>query len=202
MIYIISGKKFSGKDTVASYISKRTTLPIFNYAEKIRSVIKHTFNLSDCFFSGEAKESKILRLFDYKPAVSSIEGLKISLDNYKEFSVRNIMQDLGNYFRNNFSKNFWVDALINDLDKNKINDFILSDARYVNEIEEIIKKYGKDNVCSIRVTRTSDQRFQETSEDISETSLDSYKNFDYYIDNNFTLEELYLKVDAILLKSN
>lgn len=70
--------------------------------------------------------------------------------------------------------------------------WIISDVRFPNEAEAIKDRNG----ILIRVERNTGN----TEMHDSEIALDNYKNWDYVIDNNGTIEELIEKVRDILIK--
>lgn len=195
MIYLVSGKKTSGKDTVANYISKKTLYPIYCFAQPIKEAISEIFGVSSYYFNQENKEKKLIRI--HKPSNrSSFDEHQIDLEKYTSFSVRSIMQDMGQYFRNNYDKNIWINLLIQKIKKDKVNNFIISDVRYKNEIEKI-KETFKD-VITIRINRPN-TKHNKYSNHISETDLDEHL-FDYTLNNTGTLEDLAVQVNSILLK--
>jgi len=136
-------------------------------------------------------------------------------------------------FRNKFHENTWVNSLFADYiptegtmdirkTKEEYPNWILSDVRFLNEIEAIKNRKG----IVIRVNRYPEtvmssrpnELIKEITFDInnpfhldlwkgeclrahhSETKLDDYKDFDYTINNSGSVEELIEKVREILIK--
>ena len=64
--------------------------------------------------------------------------------------------------------------------------------RFFNEVKAIKNKGG----ILIRVNRDSDSKDSH----VSENELNTYKDWDYVIDNNGSLSELILKVKQIMFK--
>ena len=117
--------------------------------------------------------------------------LKEVIDENWNFSPRFIMQFIGSSFRNNIQDDIWIKILENKIKNDK--KYVITDLRYVNENEFI----NRNNGIKIRVKRNI------LSNDTHES--EQYVNMldvDYEIDNNGTLEELYEKVDKILLEKN
>lgn len=91
--------------------------------------------------------------------------------------------------------NFWVNQvkdLINAI--GELFDYVLiTDCRFKNEVE-VIKRAFKSKAVSLRVNRPNfiSKLTKEQKQHASETELDNY-NFDYYIENNGTLEDLKYK---------
>jgi hypothetical protein len=194
MIYLISGKKSSGKDTICSYINKKTLFPVLSFARPIKEITKHILKIPNYFFDQECKEKKLIKIHKYSKR-SSLDEHQFDPEIYTSISVRSIMQDIGQYFRDVYSKDFWIETLINSVKKENLNSFIISDVRYNNEITKIKESFN--DVISIRVERPSVQPNQY-SKHLSEVELDNYP-FDYVINNNGTLEDLYIKLNSILL---
>lgn len=146
-----------------------------------------------------------------------------------KFTPRLLLQLLGtDCGRDIIHPNIWVNSLMNEygakeVSVKKSNDFILAgkekipvkypnwiitDTRFPNELQAIKKRSG----ISIRVNRTPKHIIESlggktnithnhilTYEHESETALDN-ADFDYFIDNNGTIEELIEKVKQILIK--
>ena len=71
-------------------------------------------------------------------------------------------------------------------------NWVISDVRFFNETKAIKDKGG----ILIRVNRDSDSKDSH----VSENELNTYKDWDYVIDNNYSLSELILKVKQIMFK--
>jgi len=107
---------------------------------------------------------------------------------------RKILQLLGTEGgRDVIHPNIWVNATLGDLtDKDQI---IITDARFPNEVVGIKRKKG----IVVKIIRPS---VVSTSNHPSETSLNNYKDWDYTIINDSTLEELEEKVEKMLVHFN
>lgn len=138
-----------------------------------------------------------------KDIISIITGCKRSnLDDQKfkstplknwNYTPRELLQCIGTgLFRNQFNKNVWVNALMNDYDISK--NWLISDVRFPNELEAIKDKGG----ITIRVSRNNKAYFNITQHE-SETALDT-DYFNYTIENNKTVDDLVNKVKEILIK--
>lgn len=103
---------------------------------------------------------------------------------------------------------YWVQAAINKIQEQKrINDsgilmskegrskipsnFVISDLRYVSEVNQLRQVFGKDLVA-VRINRFDSVQ----SDDASERNLDNHK-FDVYIDNKGSLEDLYKQLEEL-----
>lgn len=109
-------------------------------------------------------------------------------------SVREFLQKLGTEaMRNGLHTNVWVNALFSDVSSE--DNIIITDMRFINEMEAVVKRNG----ITIRVTRPVKKSKNTARLHPSETSLDKAK-FDYEIINDGTMEELVKKVREILVK--
>ena len=120
-------------------------------------------------------------------------------DGREETKPRDLLNKLGTeIIREKIDPNFHVDRLIQDI---KIlsyfyDTFIVSDIRFPVEIEKTREAFS--SVVSIKMNRESDELSANQKHHISETILDDYKEFDYYVDNNGSLEELSVYAKNIL----
>lgn len=165
-IFIIAGKARHGKDTVAYFIKKY-------YSDK------KVINLS---YGSYIKE--------YAKKISNWDGSD-------ETKPRELLQTLGTeVIRKKIDKDFFIKRLCEDI---KVYSFYfdiitISDARFPDEIN--VPKKMFDNVITIKVIRDN---FESPLSDIqknhiTEVALDDYKDFDYYLENSGTIEELEKKV--------
>lgn len=116
-------------------------------------------------------------------------------------TIRELFQKIGtDAIRKNVHPDAWVNALMIDYKSKcfntrkgfKITDYpnwLITDVRFPNEAKAIKDKKG----ILIRVERKG----CPTSEHLSETALDSYKDWDYVIDNSGTIDELLEQVRKI-----
>jgi len=188
MIIGIGYKARSGKDTLAKFIKeefeKKYNRKFYDaaFAFELKNMCKFQFGLNDDQLWGDKKEIPDERLIKYLVKAALVGG-----DIY--WTPREIMQELGAFYRK-IDYDFWVKGLRKFLQHAKLQghkDFIITDVRYINEAKFIKSKKG----FLIRIERDVENRDQihgATHE--SETSLDNYKDFDMYIDNNGDLADL------------
>ena len=102
-----------------------------------------------------------------------------------------LLQLLGEGCRNIFGRDIWLEQTIKyieTLDQNK--PIVIADLRHKNEAAAM-KKLG---FTLVKINRR-DRPIDRDPNHISEVDLDNYP-FDYEIDNNGTLEELYGKLES------
>jgi hypothetical protein len=178
----VSGRKHNGKDTVGNYLVEVYDYKRIAFADKLKEACMIIFGLT--------KE----QVFD--------ETLKDVVDNYWGVSPRIILQYVGTDLLRNQLKtiiphidnNIWVKAvhkqILDELKKDPLQKFVITDVRFENEIQ-FIKEMGGVN---IRITRPTIENNDTHS---SENQLQKCK-VDYDIINDNTLESLYMTVDETL----
>lgn len=93
-------------------------------------------------------------------------------------------------FRKEQDPQYWIKKVFHEVQK--YPRVVISDCRFINEIEEV-KKRGGVVFKIIRNTNLKDSH-------PSEKEIDLYQNFDAIIENNGTIEELYQKIDLLCQK--
>lgn len=119
----ISGKKSSGKDTAYLLISRELPAFRFAFADAVKDYAARYFNV-DRDAVGDAKEK-----------------------------TRFILQGVGEMFRNEVSKTYWIDRVFSEIEA--LDDdgylYVITDVRYKNEVDSILERGGK----VFRVVRTT-----------------------------------------------
>ncbi len=166
----ISGKATAGKDTVAYYYGK--------YCKDRCTILHFADSLKDCC------QGLLIPFGTYDMSLQETKKLIIPWMG-KDYTVRNLLQDVGNAFRDSITPDFWVNIMIGKIaaiNKNgSIDTILIPDVRYPNEFR-MIKDLGGE---VWRVERPN----IEVMNHISETALDDY-TFDKVIENNGTITDL------------
>ena len=169
-IILVTGKSGSGKSTLSKYI-------VDNYDSYIEVALAD--KLKQLTF-------KLLQLFNVK--IDSIDDLyNVNIKN----KYRKYLQNIGTECcRDVFGDDFWCDMLKLDLSKN----IIISDIRYVNEMNYFMNKYSDHDIISIKVVKkNSSTTFNNHS---SELDIDQLQT-DFTIENDFT-DSFFKKIDDTL----
>ena len=180
MIIAISGKANSGKSTVGEIFEKKG-FRLDSFASSVKDICSILFNFPRDKIEGIRSEDRIWR---ETPDKSMSELLK------RDFSPRDAMMLIGGIGRNQIHNDIWIKTLFDRYEKNKTN-LLITDLRFPNEYEEIRKRKGI-------IIRINSNRAKKSSH-ISECALDNHI-FDYIIDNNGTIDDLYEKVNIIITK--
>lgn len=171
-IFIVSGKARHGKDTTVLLLDKI-------YTEKGKKIL----NLS---YGSYIKE--------YAKKISNWDGKD-------ETKPRELLQQLGtSVIRNNIDELFFVKRMLEDIEVYSyfFDVLTISDARVKPEV--VIPRQKFKNVFNIRVVRPNFDNglTAEQQQHITEVDLDDYNDYDYYLVNDSTLEELSNKVHKIV----
>ena len=174
----LSGYARSGKDTVADILVRDYGFVKVSFAEPMRDA-----------------------LYALNPRIgygSSLQNIidEYGWDGYKLFpefdEIRELMQRLGTEVgRKMFGESFWVMAaegiMLNHLNDGK--NVVFTDVRFPNEAA-MIEEYNDGEVWRVRRPGVF-----PANDHVSETGMDDYE-FDAYIDNNGTLEDLEVMVSG------
>jgi hypothetical protein len=158
--------------------------------------------------SGKTTSAEILREFLEE------DGFKVCLINYadllkfyakqyfgwdgkKDFNGRSLLQILGTERVRYNEPNYWVDSVIGftELFKNDFDYFLISDARFANELERW-RDY-KISIIKVLVERLNFDNglSPEQKNHASEIALDNYKYFDWEIISESGVDNLRKEVE-------
>jgi len=192
MIIGISGKIGSGKGVVseklAEFLSKRKPVYYKIFAHPLKDIVAiltgHPLTTNyDNYFEGGIR--------DY-----SQEDKNTFIPLYN-MTIGEMLQKIGTEaMRNHFDSDVWAKAIFSNYDDKEDYIWVISDCRFTNEADAIKKRGG----IIIRVNGDPAKVNLNTKRDkshISETALDDYTDFDYVIENNSTLEDLYIKTEGV-----
>lgn len=112
---------------------------------------------------------------------------------------RSLLQDFGTeLLHNQIDENLLIRRVCEDIEVFSYfyDVVIITDARFIPEIEIPKEKY--EDAVVLRITSSIRHIEEERQNHITETALDTYKNFDYVLENNEDKETLKANVIAIL----
>lgn len=172
-IYLLGHKARSGKDTLAHEMIVREGYYRFAFADKLKSLSKDLFNLTDEQVYGSLKESPDER---YK------------LEDGSYLTPRIIVQKMGTEVGRNIYKNIWAEYVAYKISKFPSSKFVITDFRFPNEYDAIKQICGSTaTVVTIRIDRPNRTA---VNEHVSETALNDFK-FDYVINNDKSVDDLF-----------
>jgi len=172
-IYLISGKARHGKDTIANYLKE--------------------------YYKDQNKKACIMHIGNY---IKHFAKDYFEWDGKEETKPRTLLQQLGtNVIREKMNKPyFFTNRLLEDMEvlEHFFDIFIIADVRLPLEIDEIVKKYSDTVLIRVKRYDFDDGMNEEQRMHVTETALDDYSSFKYYLDN-LTLDKL--KEDVYRLAS-
>jgi len=197
-IIAVAGLIDSGKGTVSEYLAEHHDYRKLAFADKLKDAVAAIFGWPRHLLEGDTRESRLWR---------ETEDTWWSARLGYTVTPRLMLQYMGTEAgRNVFGQDIWIASVEKAiLNTNNINH-VLTDLRFPNEADLVKRLFG----INIRVERGERPDWYDTAVNApekmpelypnvhpSECSLVNYK-FDYVIDNNGTLEDLYSKIENIL----
>lgn len=114
-------------------------------------------------------------------------------DGKKDERGRRLLINIGRTGRE-YNINLWVDKVIDRIKAELPALAVVSDWRFKNEFYRMVEIFGRENVITVRVIREGIQMIY----DPSEMDLDDFQEFDCFVYNNGTLEELQTTVERYI----
>lgn len=195
MIISISGRKGSGKSTLCDELIGRGFIKI-SFADFLKEVCAKLYDFPHEWTLSQEHKERILDvpyIWNEQKCkeLSLLIGEELKFDGIDvEFkTIRHMLQYIGTEVLRSHDPDFHVKKTLKRIDD---KNYCLDDTRFENELN-ILKT--APNTIAIRVNRSS---LKSIDEHVSEKALDNYKDWDYVIDNNGTLEDLRLKAKEIV----
>jgi hypothetical protein len=173
MIIGIAGKKGTGKDTAAEYISKTFNLKKVSFAGPIKAALNIIFDWTDDVWKQDKKE-----LIDNRWGISPRQAAQHLGTEWAQFGL----SDSFSQYAYTTGRKLWVRRVLTD-------NIVISDVRFPHEAEAIWE-YGGITIKLERNTDTVDLH-------PSEVEIDDIPN-QFVITNNETVEVLYERLYAIV----
>lgn len=185
MIIGITGRKGSGKDTVANYLVENHGYTRYGFADPLKKGIQQMFGFTDAQMWGDDKE-----MIDPFWGVSGREVLQKFGTEVMQFELGNVLPALKDVGRSFWVKRFeqWYNTH-NELDL--VHNVVTADTRFLHESEKIREMGG----MVLKVIRGT--TLNEFSDHPSEVEMSKIVP-DYVIDNTGTLEDLYKNIEFFL----
>ena len=190
-IILLSGYKGSGKDVVAEWLVTNRGYHQEAFATYAAQYCSQLYNIPYEYFREPIyKDTPITR----KPIEKSIKPFIPYYVNNDFLTPRDIIK-LECNIKRIININFWTDMVIESIKKSSKYDdslTVISDVRFLDQIERIKDIFYNDDVRTVKINRFK----YPPSEDITETELDTYQ-FDLAIDNKDTIEDLHNTLDKL-----
>jgi hypothetical protein len=200
MIIGICGFQSSGKDTIADYLIKEHGFIKISFASRLKDIIAIMFGWPRDKLEGLTKEDR-----EWREQIDPWWSKTLQMPH---LTPRYVMQYFAtDLFRNKFHPDIWVKIVENELNKlieqNTEQKIVISDCRFENEINMILRLGGK----IIQVHRETpywfyDYRNGEEPPNIKlihRSEIEWIRCYrDYDITNDGTIEELYEKILQVI----
>ena len=180
----IVGRARSGKDTSADYIAKKLGCNKYALATPLKELVCAMFEID------------METLDDYKNEGFRLKAQRLDRETYDiaeypvDVSFRHILQRCGDAQKNLFGLGVYMQKLAEKMHGE--DTVVISDVRLLEE-----QKWLQQNVDVTFIKITRHAEIGHDSRHRTEVETDKLK-YDYLIDNNGTIEELYAEIDAIL----
>ena len=208
MIIGLVGFIGSGKNSAAEYL-----IAAYNFKqESFASSLKDTLS---CIFGWNRNKLEGISELD-REWRNQIDPWWAQRLNIPELTPRKMLQQIGtDLFRNHFHHDIWIASLENKLQKYS-NNIVITDCRFPNEIEAIRKLGG----IIVRVKRGIDPEWFNDALYLNQNPDTKYRDFlqdrldrnnihfsevawigtefDYILENDKSLVDLYLQIDKLL----
>jgi hypothetical protein len=197
MIIAISGLIGSGKDTVADYLVNLHEYRRESFAGNLKDSMSAIFGWDREMLEGRTKSSR-----EWREQVDPWWSERLGIPH---LTPRWILQYVGtDVIRGKFHDDMWLASLENKLRKTT-DDIVISDVRFKNEVK-MLKNLGA--IC-IEVTRGDKPNWYNDALSGNTSQLELLKihkseydwigtDFDYTLDNNGTLDDVYTQVETVL----
>lgn len=175
LVIVIGGKARTGKSTLGSFLK-----------EEFESLNKKTV------------------ITNFSKTIKQYAKDYFGWDGKEESKPRELLQFIGtNLIRQKMNKPYFhINRTCEDIEvlSNFFDVIIIDDARVEEEITEIKSKFKK--VISIKMNRNAEVDMSIAQKNhYTEIGLDNFFDFDYIIDNNYSLDDLRLKAKEIAKNS-
>jgi len=208
MILGVTGLIGSGKDTVADYLCTFHGFKRVSFAASLKDAVASVFGWDRELLEGSTKTSR-----EWREQKDVWWSDRLGMD----ITPRWVLQYMGtDVLRNHFHKDIWVASVENKLRQSKDN-IVITDCRFSNEVIALKNVGG----TTMRVVRGKQPEWYEAaisynkgevgnmSWSLSKAKLDKLNvhaseyssvglNYDYYIDNNGTIDDLHSQVKSIV----
>jgi len=203
-VFLLSGYARSGKDTVGEYLKLIASQIVLDTKE----VCLHTDKFAKPLYD------MLIAMYDYTYDFSFIDNHKNDRMPHTECTWRTALQKLGTEFgRDVLGSDIWaklaVDRVLHEsafsgyvvkvdgsYTMKASNFFIFSDCRFMNEFN-VFKSDDRFNTHLIYVERKESQ--PQTHHRSEQQILELKANADYIISNNQSVDDLYNKVNTVVL---
>lgn len=187
-IISFSGKKNSGKTTLANICQNNYNYQIINFADELKYLICHCLDITPEYLELHKNDinSNYIMLNQHINYISTITSIPVSdvydiIHNYKFYSIREIMQIIGTDLIRKYNHNWHIQKLKEKIKPNA--KYCIGDCRFPNE-KQVIDDLNGTAFYIVRDLNSSDTHSSECSLSFH----DFNENFILY--NNSNIDDL------------
>lgn len=208
MIVGVVGFIGSGKDTVAEYLANEYNFKHESFASSLKDAVSAVFGWDRQLLEGQTINAR-----QWRETVDTWWAERLKIPN---LTPRYILQQWGTEVcRQGFHDDIWIASIENKL-RNSNDNIVISDCRFPNEIQAIRRLGG----TVVRVVRGAEPEWYKHAKNynsgprtigwsIGKDYLDRLNihaseyswigtKFDYVLDNNSTVDELYQQIKNLV----
>lgn len=169
----ILGRKGVGKDLISDYLTTRYGYNKVAFASTLKDATKVLFGFNNDQLYGDQKE-----VIDPRWGISPRQAFQWLGTDIFRIKVQELIPKI--------EDKFWIESALS----NTTEKIVISDVRFANEVRTIRERGGK----VIKVVREGIPR----DDHVSEKGIDLITEYDFIINNQGTIEDLYQKIDQII----
>jgi hypothetical protein len=208
----ICGLIGAGKDTVADYLVNLHEFRRESFANSLKDSVAAVFGWDRELLEGRTKQSR-----EWREQVDEFWADRLKMP---KLTPRWVLQYWGTEVcRRAFHDDIWVASLENRLRQSK-DDIVITDCRFPNELKAIRKAGGKiirvkrgpepkwyDDAVSMNKGPSRNMNWALSKHNIEKLKIHASETawigskFDAVLDNNGSLDDLYLQIEQILVKN-
>lgn len=209
MLIGITGLINSGKDTAADYLVTFHGFKRLSYAGALKDTISVIMGWDREMLEGTTKSSR-----KWREQIDPWWAKRLNMPN---LTPRWVMQYWGtDVFRNHFHNDIWIASVENKI-RNSKDNVVITDCRFANEVQAIKNNGGitmriirGENPEWCRLASTYNLNSDQSTRDYAKKNLEKLGihaseyssvglDYDYYVDNNGTIDDLHKRIEEILV---
>jgi hypothetical protein len=189
MIILLCGNKRVGKNTIGDYLQNKYNFKQLSFSNYLKQIVNILLDIN----INDDNKDIINKYWNIEPRkLLQYIGTDILRCDINKLNMNFDIE----YNNDIFHATYHIKRIHNDIINNINNNIVITDGRFIDEINYIHWLKGK----TIKINRNIDNYDNHSSE--QNFKLIDNKYYDYIIDNNHDKNELYEKIDNIILKND